>query len=88
MLEADVDVEDVEAEDGTITVYTEPTDLHKALEALRANGQEEFQVTELEMIPQTEVTLEGEDLEVFEGLIDALEADDDVQKVYHNVADM
>lgn len=50
--------------------------------------QEEFQVTELEMIPQTEVTLEGEDLEVFEGLIDALEADDDVQKVYHNVADM
>ena len=83
-----VEVEDVEAEDGTITVYTEPTDLHKALEALRANGQEEFQVTELEMIPQTEVTLEGEDLEVFEGLIDALEADDDVQKVYHNVADM
>ena len=50
------------------------------MEALRANGQEEFQVTELEMIPQTEVTLEGEDLEVFEGLIDALEADDDVQK--------
>ena len=83
-----IEVEDVEAEDGTITVYTEPTDLHKALEALRANGQEEFQVTELEMIPQTEVTLEGEDLEVFEGLIDALEADDDVQKVYHNVADM
>ena len=76
LLEADVEVEDVEA------------DLHKALEALRANGQEEFQVTELEMIPQTEVTLEGEDLEVFEGLIDALEADDDVQKVYHNVADM
>ena len=60
LLEADVDVEDVEAEDGTITVYTEPTDLHKALEALRANGQEEFQVTELEMIPQTEVTLEGD----------------------------
>ena len=88
LLEADVEVEDVEAEDGAITVYTEPTELHKALEALRANGQEEFQVTELEMIPQTEVTLEGEDLETFEGLIDALEADDDVQKVYHNVADM
>ena len=31
LLEADVEVEDVEAEDGTITVYTEPTDLHKAL---------------------------------------------------------
>ena len=87
LLEADVEVEDVEAEDGTITVYTEPTDLHKALEALRANGQEEFQVTELEMIPQTEVTLEGEDLEIFEKLIDTLEDDEDVQKVYHNVSD-
>jgi transcriptional/translational regulatory protein YebC/TACO1 len=37
------------------------------------------------MIPQTEVTLEGEDLETFEKLIDALEDDDDVQKVFHNV---
>ena len=52
---------------------------------MRASGIEEFQVTELEMIPQSEVTLEGENLEVFEGLIDALEDDDDVQKVYHNV---
>ena len=78
---------EVEAEDGTITVYTAPTDLHKGIEALRANGIEEFQVTELEMIPQSEVTLEGEDLEIFEKLVDALEADEDVQKVYHNVAD-
>ena len=61
--------------------------MHKGLEVLRASGVEEFQVTELEMIPQSEVTLEGEDLETFEKLIDALEDDDDVQKVYHNVAD-
>lgn len=87
LLEADVEVDDVEAEDGSITVYTAPTDLHKALVALRDNGISEFQVTELEMIPQSEVELSGEDLEIFEKLIDALEADDDVQKVYHNVAD-
>ncbi|HES0498283.1 TPA: YebC/PmpR family DNA-binding transcriptional regulator, partial [Streptococcus pyogenes] len=55
---------------------------------LRDNGVEEFQVTELEMIPQSEVVLEGDDLETFEKLIDALESDDDVQKVYHNVADL
>ena len=48
---------------------------------------EEFKVTELEMIPQSEVTLEGEDLEIFEKLIDTLEDDEDVQKVYHNVSD-
>ncbi|MFS1713934.1 YebC/PmpR family DNA-binding transcriptional regulator [Streptococcus pyogenes] len=87
LLEADVDVDDVEAEEGTITVYTAPTDLHKGIQALRDNGVEEFQVTELEMIPQSEVVLEGDDLETFEKLIDALELDDDVQKVYHNVAD-
>ncbi|HEP1490239.1 TPA: YebC/PmpR family DNA-binding transcriptional regulator [Streptococcus pyogenes] len=87
LLEADVDVDDVEAEEGTITVYTAPTDLHKGIQALRDNGVEEFQVTELEMIPQSEAVLEGDDLETFEKLIDALESDDDVQKVYHNVAD-
>ncbi|KPJ21827.1 YebC/PmpR family DNA-binding transcriptional regulator [Streptococcus phocae subsp. phocae] len=88
LLEADVEVDDVEAEEGTITVYTAPTDLHKALVALRESGISEFQVTELEMIPQSEVTLEGEDLAIFEKLVDALESDDDVQKVYHNVSDM
>lgn len=87
LLEADVDVDDVEAEDGTITVYITPTDLHKGIEALRANGIEEFKLLNLKWFPQSEVTLEGEDLETFEKLIDALEADDDVQKVYHNVAD-
>ena len=61
LLEADVDVDDVEAEEGTITVYTAPTDLHKAIVALRESGVEEFQVTELEMIPQSEVELSGDD---------------------------
>lgn len=87
LLEADVEVDDVEAEEGTITVYTAPTDLHKAILALRESGIAEFQVTELEMIPQSEVTLEGDDLATFEKIVDALESDDDVQKVYHNVAD-
>ena len=35
------------------------TDLHKAIVALRESGIEEFQVTELEMIPQSEVELSG-----------------------------
>lgn len=85
LLEADVEVDDVEAEAGSVTVYTLPADLHKAVEALRANGVEEFQVTELEMIPQSEVVLEGDDLTTFEKLYDALEDDEDVQKIYTNV---
>ncbi|EAY2652981.1 YebC/PmpR family DNA-binding transcriptional regulator, partial [Salmonella enterica] len=56
--------------------------------ALKAAGITEFSTTELEMIAQSEVELSPEDLEIFEGLVDALEDDDDVQKVYHNVANL
>ncbi len=65
-----------------------PTDLHKGIAALKAAGITEFSTTELEMIAQSEVELSPEDLEIFEGLVDALEDDDDVQKVYHNVANL
>jgi transcriptional/translational regulatory protein YebC/TACO1 len=50
--------------------------------------REKASTTELEMIAQSEVELSPEDLEIFEGLVDALEDDDDVQKVYHNVANL
>ncbi|WEV45161.1 YebC/PmpR family DNA-binding transcriptional regulator [Streptococcaceae bacterium ESL0687] len=87
LLDQDIDVRDVEAQDDQIIVYTEPEDFHRAMEALKANGVEEFSVSELEMIPQTEVELSAEDLEIFEKLVEVLEEDDDVQKVYHNVAE-
>lgn len=80
LLDAEVDVHDVTEEEGNIVVYTEPTDLHKGIAALKEAGITEFSTTELEMIPQSEVELSPEDLEIFEGLIDALEDDDDVQK--------
>ena len=85
---AEVDVRDVTEEEGNIVIYTEPTDLHKGIAALKAAGITEFSTTELEMIAQSEVELSPEDLEIFEGLVDALEDDDDVQKVYHNVANL
>ena len=88
LLEAEVDVRDVTEEEGNIVIYTEPTDLHKGIAALKAAGITEFSTTELEMIAQSEVELSPEDLEIFEGLVDALEDDDDVQKVYHNVANL
>lgn len=87
LLDKEIDVRDVEQQDDQVIVYTEPEALHKALEALRENGVAEFTVSELELIPQSEVDLSGDDVEIFEKLIDALEDDEDVQKVYHNVAD-
>jgi len=88
LIEQDIDVRDVMEEEGNIVVYTEPTDLHKAISALREKGISEFSTTELELIPQSEVTLSDEDVEIFEGLVDALEDNDDVQKVYHNVENL
>lgn len=80
MLNAEVDVRDVTEEEGNIVIYTESTDLHKGIAALKAAGITEFSTTELEMIAQSEIELSPEDLEVFAGLVDALEDDDDVQK--------
>lgn len=88
LLDAEIDVRDVTSEEGYVQVYTEPTELHKALAVLKENGITEFEETDLELIPQSEVELSDEDLEIFSGLVDALEDNDDVQKVYHNVANL
>ncbi|MDR0297124.1 MAG: YebC/PmpR family DNA-binding transcriptional regulator [Streptococcaceae bacterium] len=88
LLDGDIDVRDVTSEDGYIQVYTNPTDLHKALDFLKEKGIAEFEETDLELIPQSEVELSQEDLETFRGLIDALEDNEDVQKTYHNVSNL
>lgn len=85
LLEADVDVRDVQHEDDQVIVYGEPSDFSHIKEALEAFGIDKFEVAELEMLAKSEVTLADNDLATFEKLIDALESDEDVQKVYHNV---
>ncbi|MDF0480306.1 YebC/PmpR family DNA-binding transcriptional regulator [Vagococcus sp. PNs007] len=85
LLEADIEVRDVMAEAGQVIIYAEPEDFNNVRNALQENGVKEFTVAELEMLAQNEVSLEGEDLEKFEKLIDVLEDLDDVQKVHHNV---
>lgn len=85
LLEADVDVRDVQQEDDQVVVYGEPTDFSHIKDALEAFGIDKFEVAELEMLPKSEVSLGEDDLVQFEKLIDALEDDEDVQKVYHNV---
>lgn len=85
LIEADVDVKDVVQEDEMAIVYADPHDFHAVQTALNSIGITEFAVAEIEMIPQNEVTLSGDDLVKFNKLIDTLEDLDDVQKVYHNV---
>lgn len=85
LMEADVDVRDVVQEDDQAIVYAEPNDFNDVRAALEGMGIKDFSVAEIEMIPQSEVTLEGDDLRLFERMINALEDNEDVQKVYHNV---
>lgn len=82
---ADVDVSDIEVDEGMITVLTPNTEYFKTKTALlEAFPTTEFEVDDISYEPQTLTGLAGDDVLVFEGLIDALNDCDDVQKVYHN----
>ncbi|REE89103.1 YebC/PmpR family DNA-binding regulatory protein [Paenibacillus taihuensis] len=85
MMEADVDVRDIEDEDESAIVYAEPDQFYAVQAAFKQAGITEFTVAEQTMLAQNFVTLEGDDLVQFERLIDALEDLEDVQQVYHNV---
>ncbi|MGM8851010.1 YebC/PmpR family DNA-binding transcriptional regulator [Salinicola halophyticus] len=85
LMEADVDVTDIENEDGKITVFAPHTDYAKAKQALLDTfGELEFEADEIQFLPQTHTPLEGDDVAMFEKFIDMLNDLDDVQNVYHN----
>ena len=86
LLTADVDVTDVEIDDGIITVFAPNTEYYKAKQALtEAMGEIEFEVDEIQFLPQTTAPLSGDDVEMFDKFLDMLNDLDDVQNVYHSV---
>ena len=85
LMEKDIDVRDVTKEDDQIIVYGEPEDFNSIQAALNEKGIAEFSVAEIQMMPQNEIQLTGEDLEKFEKMIDALDDLEDVQQIFHNV---
>jgi YebC/PmpR family DNA-binding regulatory protein len=85
-IEAEVEVKDIESEEGNISLLVEPTDLYKAKEAVEALlGEVEFSTLETTYLPQIEVTLNEEDQQSFDKLLAMLDEIDDVQNVLHNV---
>jgi YebC/PmpR family DNA-binding regulatory protein len=85
LLEADVDVSDVEAENGMITVLVPPGEYYKAKTALTdLLGEIEYEVDEITFIPQTTCPISGDDVALFEKFLSMLNDCDDVQDVYHN----
>ncbi|MCL1950020.1 MAG: YebC/PmpR family DNA-binding transcriptional regulator [Turicibacter sp.] len=85
LMEADIEVRDIEEEDDIVTVYADFDQFHSVQVGLSEMGVTEFEASELTMLPTSTVTLEGDALEKFMKLIDVLEDLDDVQQVFHNV---
>jgi YebC/PmpR family DNA-binding regulatory protein len=85
LMEADVDVTDIENEDGNITVFAPNTEFFKAKTALtEAFPDVEFEVDDISWVPKTSTAVSGEDAEMMEKLLTMLDDCDDVQQVYHN----
>lgn len=83
---ADVAVEEVECEDGTVTVFAPPAEFSKAKTALlEAFPDIELEIQEIRFLPQASKSLDGDDLGQFEKLLGMLNDCDDVQDVYHNI---
>ena len=86
MFAADVAVEEVECEDGTVTIFAPPAEFFKAKTALlEAFPGLELDMQEITFIAQAPVTLTGDSLAAFEKLQAMLHDCDDVQEIYHNV---
>lgn len=86
MIEAGVDVDDIEMQDDFVVIYGNPQDLYNIKEAvLNCDNTITFDTDEITTLPKEKITIDGEDLETFNKLLTMLEDIEDVQHVYHNV---
>ena len=86
LINADVDVNDIEVEDDMIVVYTDVANLNNAKKALEdAFPGITFEIDEIAYYAKDTVQLTGEEKEKFTRLLDMLDELDDVSNVYHNV---
>ena len=79
----DAGAEDITTEESILTVETAPEKFEQVRNALAAKKYE-MASAEISMIPSNTIRLEGEDALKLLKLIDALEENDDVQKVHAN----
>ena len=83
MIALDAGAEDFKAEDDSFEITAAPEDFDAISQALEENNIETVE-SEITMIPDTTVKVEGKDAEKMQTLIDMLEEHDDVQNVYSN----
>jgi transcriptional/translational regulatory protein YebC/TACO1 len=75
--------EDVQDEGDVFEIFTTPDNFDSVNDAIKAAGIAP-QAAEISMIPQNYIELKGADASTMMKLYDALEDNDDVQKVYAN----
>ena len=87
LLENDCDIEDVQLDDGVITVFAPKTEYDKVREVLTSNNPEiNFLEDHTTWIPSTYVKLtDDHEKNKFDHLMQLLDECDDVQDVYHNI---
>jgi YebC/PmpR family DNA-binding regulatory protein len=86
LMMADVDVSDIESEEGKITVFTPHTEYFKARQTLVDEyGITEFDLDEIQFVAQSLAPLGDEDQATLDHLLDLLDYLEDVQNVYHSV---
>ncbi|MCI0509283.1 YebC/PmpR family DNA-binding regulatory protein [Chromohalobacter marismortui] len=85
LMEADVDVTDIESDADRITVFAPHTDYAKTKEALaEAFGELDFEADEIQFLPQTTTPVAGDDVAMLDKLLATLNDLDDVQNIYHS----
>ena len=80
-LAIELGADDMEVNDGQLTIYTPATDLYSVVEEFQGKGIEP-QISQLTKVPQTSSLLDANDAKKVVRMIEALEDLDDVQNVY------
>ena len=87
LIMADCDVDDIETEDGLVTVYAPSSEYAKIRDALN-DAKEDLELLEdlVAWVPMMKVNIEADDdVKIVKRLMDNLDENDDVQNVFHNI---
>lgn len=86
VIDAGIEIVDLESEDGEVIITCNPTDIHAIKDTLESFIDNiDYEIDEVGMYPKDKVTLEGEDKELFIRLYNLLDDIEDVTQIYHNV---
>ena len=86
LLDVGINLVDFEDEDGYVLMSVNPSEFNKLKsEVEKIIPNPDYEIDEVGMYAKNKVTLEGEDLELFNRLYNLLDEIEDVTDIYHNV---